>query len=425
MPPNIETPRTKPSKIKVLLAATHPIQCTGYARVGCALANGLAEQGYDITYFGYQNLGQNAARTVHPDIEVVDVGVKINQGWGFGESILADELKTRDIDILILYNDVMQLNSFLRALPPEETTCKIVTYVDLVHDNEDIALINEINVRSDMVWVFADHWKSHLENSYGVSPTKIRVVPHGLDPCFVPMSPKKARKLLGLPPDGFIILNTNRNSYRKALDLTIRVFLEFWVKVGKPSNAHLFLNCNMASESGYDMSQLMMNECKRLSLDFVAVSSIHILMMRNSGFITDEVLNALYNACDIGINTCVGEGFGLCGMEHGALGKPQLVNGVGGLNDIFSRGGGIKTKPIASIALCRGFCAHGGTMEIPDVDAMVDVLQRWYDSPEEVVEIGVQGRNAIPARYDWARILDDASRALVDVTKTPKIQNAK
>lgn len=392
---------------RILIAATHPMQCTGYARVGCALANGLAERGFHVTYFGYQNLAQTD-RKVHPDVKVIDVGVEIQNGWGFGESILPTILDTHKIDICILYNDVMQLNSFFRSLPLQ-LKCKVVSYVDLVHDNEDYGLISEINKRSDMVWVFAEHWKTHLEKAYGILASKIRVVPHGLDSCFVPIPKKKACAELGLPPKGFIVLNSNRNSYRKALDLTIKVFLDFWAEAGQPEDVYLFLNCNSNCDTGYDIIQLIRNECISKGLNFEEVSANRILGMPNSGFISDTVLNSLYNACDVGINTCVGEGFGLCAMEHGALGKPQLVNGVGGLNDIFVEGGGIAVPSIASVALCRGFCAHGGTMEIPDCTSMTVILKRWYENTKERVEIGVQGRSRIPKRYDWTRILDDAA----------------
>ena len=37
-----------------------------------------------------------------------------------------------------------------------------------------------------------------------------------------------------------------------------------------------------------------------------------------------EKLNQIYNACDLGINTSMGEGWGLTAHEMAAAGKPQL-----------------------------------------------------------------------------------------------------
>lgn len=43
------------------------------------------------------------------------------------------------------------------------------------------------------------------------------------------------------------------------------------------------------------------------------------------GPIADEELNRLYNACALGVNTALGEGFGLVSFEHAATGVPQVV----------------------------------------------------------------------------------------------------
>ena len=403
--------------VRVLIAASHPLQCTGYARVGCALANGLAERGFDVVYFGYQNLAPNAAREIHPLVNVVDVGALINDPWGFGESIIQKIVDDHKIDIVVLYNDVMVVNRFLESL----SGVKIITYLDLVHDNEDYKLITNIDRRSETIWVFADHWKLHVSKSYGISTKKVHVLPHGIDPCFFPVSQEKCRMQLGLPLTGLIMLNTNRNSYRKALDLTIKVFLEFFSTTrdapdGSMPDAYLFLNNNANTPSGYDIPGLIQQECRRLGLDTEEIMTRRILGMPNCGFLSDETLNLLYNACDIGINTCVGEGFGLCNMEHASVGRPQIVNGVGGLNSIFSGNkGGVCVKPVASLALCRGFCAHGGTMEIPDVPKMVSLLKAWHTNPAIPRDLVDKFE---PRRYNWTRILDAAAASIEKCFRT-------
>ena len=44
-----------------------------------------------------------------------------------------------------------------------------------------------------------------------------------------------------------------------------------------------------------------------------------------SRIVGDDELNLLYNACDVGINTAMGEGWGLVSFEHGAAGAAQIV----------------------------------------------------------------------------------------------------
>ena len=56
-----------------------------------------------------------------------------------------------------------------------------------------------------------------------------------------------------------------------------------------------------------------------------------LLLIDTSGqsILSDEAVNGLYNAADIGINTADGEGFGLCQLEHLYTGAPQVVTDVG------------------------------------------------------------------------------------------------
>ncbi len=46
---------------------------------------------------------------------------------------------------------------------------------------------------------------------------------------------------------------------------------------------------------------------------------------RQSGSTPDETLNLIYNACDVGVNTSIGEGWGLVAFEHGATGACQVL----------------------------------------------------------------------------------------------------
>jgi glycosyltransferase involved in cell wall biosynthesis len=46
-------------------------------------------------------------------------------------------------------------------------------------------------------------------------------------------------------------------------------------------------------------------------------------------------LNLLYNACDVGINTGLGEGFGLPNAEHAATGALQIVPDHSALTDLY------------------------------------------------------------------------------------------
>ena len=375
----------------IVIAATHPQQPTGYARVGCALANELCALKWDVTYFGFQNLAPVSKRYVHPKIRVIDVAHQEHHPESFGEHVLNTVLKDLRPDVLLVYNDVIVVNAFLNAVSPETRPPKVVAYVDLVHDDE--FFISSITEKVDLILVFSEHWLTQFP------PGKATVLPHGVDDSFVPLDQTACRRALGLPEKGFLVLNTNRNSYRKALDVTIRVFLETYVAKKCPDDMYLFLNCNHTTESGYDIPHLIYTECRRLGLDAQDIASNKILGMPNAGFLTDIVLNQLYNASDVMMNTCVGEGFGLPHIEGARLGILQLVNATGGLKDIFPD---TAIPPIEKLALCRGFVPHGGTMDIPDSKEFGARLGMAYDA---WTSHGVVREFPLNAdAYAWARI---------------------
>ncbi|MEW6130059.1 MAG: glycosyltransferase [Acidobacteriota bacterium] len=154
----------------------------------------------------------------------------------------------------------------------------------------------------------------------------MHILPHGVDTTiFHPLvendfsqSRKQAR--LQLFPDrphledAFIVLNANRNNKRKRVDLTMQAFAEF--AKDKP-DAYLYLHMGMR-DYGYDIPALT----EKLNLDDRLLRATE---ETEKPTISDEQLNVIYNACDIGINTSLGEGWGLVAFEHAATGAAQIV----------------------------------------------------------------------------------------------------
>jgi glycosyltransferase involved in cell wall biosynthesis len=152
------------------------------------------------------------------------------------------------------------------------------------------------------------------------------VLPHGLDTdVFYPLVPgdiaasrRQARmQLFAERPElhnAFIVLNANRNCPRKRIDLTLRAFAEF---AYDKSDVYLYLHMGMR-DSGYDVLQLADELCLRDRLLLTTEDA-------EKPSVGDAQLNLIYNACDVGINTATGEGWGLVAFEHAATGAAQIV----------------------------------------------------------------------------------------------------
>lgn len=160
---------------------------------------------------------------------------------------------------------------------------------------------------------------------HGEQKTTTSVIPHGVDlTTFYPLDTnpsirrQKARSLL-FPEqpelnDAFIVLNANRPWPRKRIDLTIKGFAKF--AKDKPKNVKLYLHHARTNE--VERAQIM-------ALIYEEKIYGRLLINDVEADLTNEQLNYLYNACNIGLNTTMGEGWGLINMEHAATGAAQIL----------------------------------------------------------------------------------------------------
>ncbi|MBV8072755.1 MAG: hypothetical protein JO270_22820 [Acidobacteriaceae bacterium] len=157
--------------------------------------------------------------------------------------------------------------------------------------------------------------------------TAVEVIPHGVDSDrFYPHEDtveqtRRQRARAELFPhqpelaDGFIVLNANRNQPRKRLDLTLQGFAQF--AAGKPPGVKLLLHSGTIDLGSNTVA--LANELG--VLDRV----LRVQATRTHPVVSDARLNLIYNACEVGVNTSVSEGWGLVAFEHAATGAAQIV----------------------------------------------------------------------------------------------------
>ncbi len=171
-----------------------------------------------------------------------------------------------------------------------------------------------------------------LREKHVVSETPpVDIIPHGVDRHrFYPFpeltqasfaSPARARakaRVFGNrvdPESSFIVLNASRLDTRKRVDLTVQGFAKF--AADKPAAVKLCLHHAIMNDENEQELRQWIRQCK--------LEDRVLLNPLGSRIVEDEELNWLYNACDVGINTSMGEGWGLVNSEHGAAGAAQIV----------------------------------------------------------------------------------------------------
>ena len=410
--------------MKILFFASYPNLPIGYSRIGNIISNHMAEQEHEVYYFGISNFKNNVFdRYIHPSIVLIDVleeEKKIGTDELYGVNCICNFINSIQPDLLFLYNDIIVISRIFNNLIEKKITknFKICTYLDLVYPYEKLELINYINDFSDLIIVFSDYWKDNLIQMK-INPEKIVILPHGFDNIkFFDIDKLEARKYFNFDPEDFIILNSNRNSYRKNIELTIDAFIYFLKLKNMNKKIKLFLNMNidnMNSNNSCDIFNQIQIACLKYDLNFENIITNNIFINSSEINYSDKILNYLYNACDIGINTCIGEGFGLCNLEHGGLGRPQIISGVGGLIDIFKPEYSIIVEPIGEYYISNNLDFHGGYAKICSVNDFVNGLITYYENPELIKIHGETLKKNILERYNWDNILLKLDNILLKV----------
>lgn len=173
-------------------------------------------------------------------------------------------------------------------------------------------------------------------------------------------------------PDDFLVLNSNFNLSRKRIDLTVAAVAQLSPSPGP--RVVLCLNMRPNGNSAWDIGRL----CAASGLaDRIAVARIPRVL-------TDDEMNLLYNAADVGLNTSTGEGYGLVNLEHAATSAAQLLPAHETNSEIWEGYPGL-------IRASRWLATHtpGHSESLVDTHRLAARLAMYRDNPEQLHTDGV------------------------------------
>jgi hypothetical protein len=331
--------------------------------------------------------------------------------YDYGGEMLADTLVSEKPNMVIVYNDVLVVTNLLSRIPRGTQRPKVVVYLDIVLTQQHTDQLKYIFANSDHVLAFSKVWRDELIGR-GFACDQISVLRHGIDPPLLTQrrTARKTLKIDGhrvLDLDDFIVLNSNRNQHRKMWDVSIFAFLEF-LKRAKFDTRIKFVANTELQNGGYDLMKLI-----ETGMDLVGIEgSIHQVLKHFvfTHHLTDEQMQLLFSACDVGINTCTGEGVGLCSLEHAAHGKPQVVTRAGGLIDIFEKDHPeCLVTPKLGVYSPKNLDGHGGIQNMCDYRDFAMKLMALYLCYEPL-EFNIK-------RWLWPRALRGLDRTIRNVQR--------
>ena len=390
---------------KIILCGTHPEQYNGYSKVVYELANELSSyKDIELYIFGFQNFYHNQNHKTEralPDVkEIYDAHANEDpKVKGFGETLIKDYINKVNPDIIIVYNDLVVITNLIKKIKEiPNPKFKLVPYIDIVYKNEKNHMIKFINDNVDAGIMFTEYWKTVIQ-SQGFDK-KLFVLEHGFNKnSFYPIPKKVARKFFNIDNNAFVIVNLNRNQPRKRWDICLMAYIKF---IKKHLNENIKLMIATSLNGGWDLVDLMNSECRKNGITFDELKK-HLIIIQNPQQVTDREVNVMYNVGDIGINTCDGEGFGLCNFEQAGVGVPQIVPKIGGFLDFFHKSYSVMVTPQWSYYTDHSRDFVSGEAEVCNVDDFVEALEFYYTNKKLLSKYGEKSRSVILDKYNWTK----------------------
>lgn len=407
---------------KVLLFGTHPACYNGYCLVTYNLARQLANYNdIELTLYGFQNFysnpSHNTERQLPANVYMYDAYASENpKHMGFGFDQVKEFVETTKPDLCVIYNDMVVVSNVMAKLKEiTNPSFKIMVYIDQVYLYQKSEYVKLLNEHADYVLAFTPFWEGIAKDIGITKPTGY--LQHGFDPMVhYPVPKALARQYFGLKKDDFIVMNLNRNQPRKRWDICLMAFAEV---VSRHKEEPIKLLVATAVQGAWNLMEVYERELKKRGMT-LEEGMKHLILIDNPQQLTDEDVNILYNVADIGINTCDGEGFGLCNFQQAAIGVPQIVPHIGGFLDFFDETRAAVIAPKFNLYIDSGRDGVGGESQLCDWRDFADSIDRLYGNSEEAKGMSESSRKFILKNYAWEDIAAKFRDIIHEVAKKPE-----
>jgi glycosyltransferase involved in cell wall biosynthesis len=410
--------------LKVVFFGTHPQQYNGYSKVVYELARNIRKHN-DIKFhvYGFQKF--HNTENHREDIEGYEIYDAManeteNKTHGFGINEIPAKIKEIKPDICIVYNDMMIISHCIRKLvecKKEDgmSSMKIVAYIDQVYLNQKKEYIKLVNDTCDHAILFTKYWEQIIKDQGLTLPTT--VLEHGFNPeSLYPIPKDIARKYFSIGKDDFVLMNLNRNQPRKRWDVCLKAFAEILYRF---PNDNIKLLIGTALTGAWNFIELFERELKKRDIP-LEKGLKHIIVIDRPQNMNDHETNVLYNVADIGINTCDGEGFGLCNFEQAGIGIPQIVPRIGGFLDFFSDDRCELVEPKMTLYIDNSRDAVCGECQLSDYIDYVESFEKLYYNNDLREQFSKKSREYILKNYKWDVLADRLYDMVYTVVGKPK-----
>lgn len=254
---------------------------------------------------------------------------------------------------------------------------------------------------SDQVWT-PSRWGAAMMASNGIDPSRIRVVPEGVDPAIFHPNVTPTSIIAGRR--AFKFLHVGRFEDRKGTKQLIRAFDQ---EFGPRDDVLLVLACDNPHEDGFDMgTELRALELRRPErLLFIPPVARH------------DVLASLYTACDAFVAPSRAEGWGLPIGEAMACGLPVITTAHSAPLDYIGDEAyriGCRLTPI-STAFFDSEDGDYGLWAEPDMGHLRRLMREVFENQAAAQKRGAAAGRRMRTTFTWDAAAEIAVSALDDL----------
>ncbi|MGD8997803.1 MAG: glycosyltransferase [Anaerolineae bacterium] len=228
---------------------------------------------------------------------------------------------------------------------------------------------------ADRIIATAPQEKGDLVTAYGANPSRIRVIPCGVDlELFRPIPRREARDYAGIPDDAFLLTFVGRLERRKGVDTMLEAMgLLLRERPDLPLHA-VIVGGHPKNREPAEMSEPEAQERRR----FKEIINCYGLedKVTFTGGLPQHLLCYFYSAADVTIIPSYYEPFGMTALEALACGSSVIASRVGGLKTTVKEGEvGFQFKARSPQDLAERI---GYLLEHPEVNARLGRSARPY-----------------------------------------------
>jgi glycosyltransferase involved in cell wall biosynthesis len=264
------------------------------------------------------------------------------------------------------------------------------------------AVLEEVLADPSVSIVTPSHWSAEGFRRLGFDPSRIAVIPHGIDPgLFRPQAEVRADMRRQLGVSGFVFMNVGAMSGNKGMDVLLKAFAAV---AERRADVWLVLKGSDRLYRSRNLLQQTLNALTRAE-----VGRIMPRLVYGGETLSMSRMAALYQAADAYVSPYRAEGFNLPVLEAAACGVPIICTRGGSTDDFTTEAFAWRID-----SRLRGVEMEGetGTFLEPDVEHLTELMVRLVEDDSFRAGAAIDGPRYVTEHFAWDRVIEKAMTIL-------------